>query len=50
MLAAGLTKIYGDFSEDDLNEHFPGKGERMIRMMTEQGMVVGIGYGRYRSV
>jgi len=50
ILAAGLTRIYDDFSEDDVNEHFPGKGERMIRMMVYQGLVVELGSGRYRSV
>jgi len=50
VIAAGLTRIYGDFSEDDINASFPGKGERMIRMMVSLGIVIGSGCGRYRSV
>jgi len=50
LLAAGLTKIYGDFIEDDVETSFPGKGEQMIRMMISLGVVIELGYGRYRAV
>ena len=50
VLADGLTRIYGDFDEDDVDASFQGKGERMIGMMVSHGIVIELGHGRYRSV
>jgi len=50
VLAAGLTRINGDFDENDVEASFPGEGEQMIGMMISQGIVIELGYGRYRAV
>jgi hypothetical protein len=50
VLASGLTKIYGEFTEDDVNENFPGDAEQMIRMMISQGIIIESSCGRYKAI
>jgi len=50
ILASGLTKIYGEFTEDDVNENFPGNAEQMIRVMIAQGIIIESSFGRYKTV
>ena len=50
VLAGGLTKIKGSFTEDDIVELFPGKGERMIETMMSEGIIIELTHGRYAAV
>ncbi|MDR0335197.1 MAG: hypothetical protein LBH69_04860 [Methanomassiliicoccaceae archaeon] len=47
VLAYGLTKMRGSFNEDDINELFPGKGEKMIRMMIDGELIIESPDGKY---
>jgi hypothetical protein len=50
ILASGLTKIYGEFTEDDVSENFPGNSEQMIRVMISQGIIIESSCGRYKAI
>ena len=50
VLAAGLTRIKGDFDEKDVEDLFPGKGEQMIRQMIKGELIIETGYGRFKTV
>ena len=50
VLAAGLTKIKKEFTEKDIEELFPGKGEQILKNMISSDTVIETHYGRYRAV
>ena len=50
ILADGLTKIKGSFGEKDINELFPGKGEKFMKMMMSADIVIELGYGKFRAI
>ena len=50
VIANGLTRIKGSFTEDDVEELFPGKGEHMIGMMVSQGLIIESSFGNYVKV
>ncbi|MCL1984538.1 MAG: hypothetical protein FWG58_03970 [Methanomassiliicoccaceae archaeon] len=50
VLADGLTRIKGQFTVGDVEELFPGEGERMIKMMISGGIIIELGYGEYKAV
>jgi hypothetical protein len=50
VLANGLTKIRGSFDGDDIEELFPGKGEKMIKMMMGGEIIIESGDGKYKAL
>jgi len=50
ILAEGLTKIKGSFGEKDINELFPGKGEKFIKMMMSADIIIELGYGKFKAI
>jgi len=50
ILADGLTKIKGSFGEKDINELFPGKGEKFIKMMMSADIIIELGYGKFKAI
>jgi hypothetical protein len=50
VLAKGLTDIKGSFTEKDVEELFPGKGERMIRQMVLGDIVIELHYNEYKAL
>ena len=50
VLALGLTKIYGEFTEDDVSENFSGNAKQMIRVMIAHGIVIESSCGRYKAI
>jgi hypothetical protein len=50
VVAEGLTKIKDTFTEEDVEDLFPGKGEQMLRNMISADLIIEIGYGRYRAI
>jgi hypothetical protein len=50
VLAEGLTDLKGSFSEDDINELFPGEGEQILELMVSADIVIAIRHGMYKAV
>jgi DNA-directed RNA polymerase subunit RPC12/RpoP len=50
VLADGLTGIKGSFDKEDVEELFPGKGEKMLKMMISGDIIIEIGNEKYRSL
>ena len=49
-LAKGLTDIRKEFSEYDIEELFPGKGEQMLKQMISADIVIEIRFGWYKAL
>jgi len=49
VLARGLDKIKGIIAKSDVEEMFPGKGEKMLAVMTAEGIIIEYGDGTYRA-
>ena len=47
VLAEGLTRIKGHFTEEDVEELFPGEGEKMIKMMISADIIIEIKFGTF---
>lgn len=47
LIAEGLTKIKGTFTEEDVDEIVPGKGEKYVRAMLGACIIYEVGNGRY---
>ena len=50
VLAEGLTLIKDGFTENDVDELFPGEGERIIKMMISADIIIEIKFGTFRIV
>jgi len=50
VLANGLTRIRGEFSEKDVNELFPDDGERLLKQMVSCDIVIELHHGTYKAV
>ena len=50
VIAKGLTRIKGNFTEKDVDDLFPGKGEQMIKNMISADIIIETGYGNYRGI
>ncbi|MCL2142743.1 MAG: hypothetical protein FWH44_00560 [Methanomassiliicoccaceae archaeon] len=50
VLAEGLTKIKGTFTQDDIEELFPGEGKKMMKMMISGDIIIETEYERYKAV
>jgi RNA polymerase subunit RPABC4/transcription elongation factor Spt4 len=50
VLAAGLTRIKKEFTENDVDELFPGKGEQMLKQMILCDAVIEIRFGFFKAV
>ena len=48
LIAEGLTKIKGSFTEDDVESLVPGKGQRFVKAMLDECMIYEVRYGVYR--
>lgn len=49
VMANGLTKVFGEFTEEDVLRLDPDKGSRMLAMMLERCIVHEVAYGRYKA-
>ena len=50
VLANGLTRIKGTFTDADAEELFPGKGKAIIRSMADGGIIIELEYGTYKAI
>lgn len=50
VLARGLTDIRNEFTELDVEELFPGKGEQMMKQMISADIVIEIRFGWYKAL
>jgi len=50
VLAKGLTKIKNEFTEDDVDDLFPGKGEQMLKQMILCDAVIEIRFGFFKAL
>ena len=49
VMAQGLTKICGEFTEEDVLRLDPEKGDRMLKAMLDGCLVHEVSYGRYKA-
>jgi hypothetical protein len=50
VLANGLTKLKGSFNEGDIEELFPGKGEKMMKMMMSGEIIIESADGKFKAL
>lgn len=50
LLAEGLTRIYGTFTQRDVESFDPGRSEKIIKMLMDGLEIIEESPGRYRSV
>ena len=48
LIAEGLTRIKGSFTEDDVEALVPGKGQRFVKAMLDECMIYEVRYGVYK--
>lgn len=48
LIAEELTRIKGTFTEEDVEELVPGKGEQYLKLMLTTCTAYEVGYGRYK--
>jgi len=50
ILAKGLTDIKQNFTEDDVEELFPGEGGKLMKQMIASDTVIEVSHGRFKAV
>ena len=48
MIAKGLSEIYGEFTEEQVEMVIPGKGKKYTRIMLEECIIHEVGYGKFK--
>ena len=50
VLAQGLTRIKGEFTETDVDGLFPGEGKKLLEQMAACDVVIELRHGTYKAV
>jgi len=50
VLAKGLTRIRGEFTEDDVDGLFPGEGDKLLEQMASCDLIIQLRHGTYKAV